>query len=84
MEKRKLKGTDIEVSRVCMGTMTFGGQVDEAESLAMFNYCLEQGVNFFDTANVYTGGRSEEILGRIMKEHRQEILLASKVGMQED
>lgn len=84
MEKRKLKGTDLEVSRVCMGTMTFGGQADEAASLAMYDYCLEQGVNFFDTANVYTGGRSEDILGRIMKGRREEIVLASKVGMQED
>jgi len=84
MEKRKLKGTDLEVSRVCMGTMTFGGQADGAASLAMYDYCLEQGVNFFDTANVYAGGRSEDILGRIMKGRREEIVLASKVGMQED
>ncbi len=51
--KRKLKGTDLHVSRACFGTMTFGSQVDEKLARRMVDYCLERGINFFDTANVY-------------------------------
>ncbi len=65
MDRITLKGTDLEVSPLCMGTMTFGGQADEAASAAMVDACLDSGINFFDTANVYTEGRSEEYLGRI-------------------
>ncbi len=45
MEKRRLNGTELEVSRICMGTMTFGGQADESAAAAMVDYCLEQGIN---------------------------------------
>ena len=84
MERRKLNGTDLEVSRICMGTMTFGGQADENAAAAMVDCCLEHGIDFFDTANVYTQGRSEEITGRIFKGRRDQIVLASKVGLQSD
>ena len=60
---RTLLQTDLHVSRVCLGTMTFGDQADESVSRQLVDFCLEQGVNFFDTANVYVQGRSEEILG---------------------
>lgn len=79
MEYRFLGNTGIKVSKLCLGTMTFGGDADEKESEAMFNYCLEQGINFFDTANVYTQGRSEEILGRLIKSCRDEVIVATKV-----
>ena len=62
METTKLPHADLEVSRACMGTMTFGSQADEAESRRMVDVCLDAGINFFDTANVYNQGRSEEIL----------------------
>lgn len=62
-----------------MGTMTFGDTADEAESERMFKACLDAGVNFFDCANVYAGGRSEEILGDLMKEMRDELVITSKV-----
>lgn len=81
MENRDLKGTDLKVSRACFGTMTFGGQVDEELAVQMVNRCLEAGINFFDTANVYTQGKSEELLGRALRGRRHEVVLASKVGM---
>ncbi|MEE2659316.1 MAG: aldo/keto reductase [Candidatus Latescibacterota bacterium] len=85
MDRITLGGTDLEVSRLCMGTMTFGGQADEAGSKAMWDTCLEVGINFFDTANVYTKGRSEEIIGRLMKGgKRADIVLATKVGSQQE
>src|SRR4030095_3267489 len=81
MDNVKLKGTDLTVSRLCFGTMTFGGQVDAAGSQAMVDRCLEAGINFFDTANVYTQGASETILGQVLKGRRKQVVLASKVGM---
>jgi aryl-alcohol dehydrogenase-like predicted oxidoreductase len=80
MEYRILGRTGVQVSRLCLGTMTFGGEADEATSAAMFHRCREVGINFFDTANVYTGGRSEEILGKLIKDCRDEIILTSKVN----
>jgi len=79
MEYRLLAGTDLKVSRVCMGTMTFGSQVDEAGSRRMLDRCLDAGINFFDTANSYNKGRSEEILGNILGGRRGRVMLASKV-----
>lgn len=79
MEYRTLGRTGIQVSRLCLGTMSFGGAADEETSAAMFRRCRELGVNFFDTANVYNGGRSEEILGRLIESCRDEVVLTSKV-----
>ncbi|WP_019533827.1 aldo/keto reductase [Paenibacillus ginsengihumi] len=79
MEYRTLGRTGIQVSRLCLGTMSFGGTADEETSAAMFWRCRELGVNFFDTANVYNEGRSEEILGRLIKSCRDEVVLTSKV-----
>ncbi len=62
-----------------MGTMTFGGVTDEAEAQKIFDRCVEKGVNFFDTANAYTGGQSEEILGRTTKGKRNDVVIATKV-----
>ncbi len=78
MDTRTLRHTDLTVSRVCFGTMTFGGQTDEAGASAMVATCLEHGVNFFDTANTYQAGQSETILGRILKGRRDRVVLASK------
>ncbi len=79
METVALKQTDLNVSRVCFGTMTFGSQVDEAGAIKMVDKALDLGVNFFDTANVYNAGASETILGRALASRRQSVVLASKV-----
>ena len=71
--------TDLELSKVCLGTMTFGSQVTEAEAARMVDFALERGVNFIDSANVYNGGLSEEITGRILGARRSQIVLATKV-----
>ena len=74
-----LPGTELRVSRLCLGTMTFGSQVDEAGSLAMVDLALDRGINFFDTANVYNAGRSEEIMAKAMEDRRDKFVLATKV-----
>ena len=56
---RNLPSLETQVSAMCLGTMTFGGQTDEAESLRIVDCALDRGVNFLDTANIYTGGESE-------------------------
>lgn len=81
MEQRKLTGTNLTVSRVCFGTMTFGGQTDRSEAKRIIDLCLDRGINFYDTANVYTDGASERILGEILGGRRKDLVVASKVGM---
>lgn len=76
---RTIGRTGVKVSPLCLGTMTFGDKADEAESAAMYRACRERGINFFDTADVYAAGRSEEILGRLIEGERDEIVLTSKV-----
>ncbi|WP_421998057.1 aldo/keto reductase [Reyranella sp.] len=77
--KTKLLGrTGISVSQLCFGTMSFGGDADEATAGAMYKACRDAGINFFDTANEYNKGRSEEILGRLIKDHRDDLVLATK------
>ena len=79
MEYRYLGRTGVHVSSLCFGTMSFGGDADEATSAAMFARCLDAGVTFFDTANSYGRGRSEEILGKLMAGKRDELIISSKV-----
>ncbi|MBI1802451.1 MAG: aldo/keto reductase [Chloroflexi bacterium] len=79
MEYTNLGRTGLKVSRLCLGCMTFGREIDEEASLPIIRCALEQGVNFFDTANVYGNGASEEIVGRALKGVRHSIVLASKV-----
>lgn len=79
MDYRVLGRTGVQVSRLCFGTMSFGGDADEATSAAMFRCCREAGINFFDCADVYAGGRSEEILGRLIAGERDELVLTTKV-----
>ena len=79
MEYRVLGRTGVRVSQLCFGTMSFGGDADEPTSAAMFERCREAGINFFDTADIYNGGRSEEILGRLIADCRDQIVLTSKV-----
>ncbi len=78
-EMKVLGRTGINVSPLCLGTMTFGREADEQTSLAMLDRALDAGVNFIDTANIYGQGRSEAIVGRWLKRHRDRVVLASKV-----
>ena len=71
--------TGIRVSKLCLGTMTFGKEADEQTSMAIMHRVWEIGINFFDTANVYSKGRSEEIVGRWIADKREAVVLASKV-----
>jgi aryl-alcohol dehydrogenase-like predicted oxidoreductase len=70
--------TGVKVSRIALGTMAFGGDADEATSGQIWKAARDAGVNLIDTADVYAEGRSEEILGRLMKAERDQIVLASK------
>jgi aryl-alcohol dehydrogenase-like predicted oxidoreductase len=78
MDYRTLGQTGVQVSRLCCGTMSFGGEADESAAGEMYRACREAGINFFDTANQYSAGRSEEILGRLIQGHREELVLATK------
>ena len=79
MKYRTVGKTGIQVSSLCFGTMSFGGNADEETSKAMFQRCREAGINFFDTANVYSQGRSEEILGECLADCRDEMVITTKV-----
>lgn len=88
MEYRTLPGTELRVPALTLGTATFGGShgfegwghVDVAEASRMVSIAMEAGINMFDTADVYSRGWSEEILGKVIKGRRQEMLIASKGG----
>ena len=87
MEMRALGGSGLRVSSLALGTMTFGGagrhqamgQVQVEEATAMVDASLEVGVNLFDTADVYSEGRSEEVLGKALGRRRHDVLVATKV-----
>ena len=77
MRYRKLGNTDLDVSVICLGTMTFGEQNSEKEGFDQMNYAYERGINFFDTAELYavmprreTYGRTEEIIGQWFQEKK--------------
>ena len=80
MEYKKLGKTDLNVSVISLGTFIYGSQVNEPEAASITERAVDGGVNFFDTAGSYAGGRSEEILGRVAKRHRNSLVLATKVG----
>ncbi len=81
MKYRLFPGSSIQVSEISLGTMMFGEQTPEDASREIMDYAFSEGVNFFDTANMYNGGRSEEIVGRWIKDNgkRHELILATKV-----
>jgi aryl-alcohol dehydrogenase-like predicted oxidoreductase len=82
MTYKFLGKTGVKVSTLAYGTMSFGGDADEAMSEALFKACREAGINLFDCADMYAGGRSEEILGRLVQDCREEVLITSKVYFQ--
>ncbi len=79
MQYRNIKGTGLKVSKFCLGTMMFGGQTSEEDSIKIIDYACEKGVNFFDTADTYTGGASEAILGKALEGKREDAVIATKV-----
>ncbi|MGF1611139.1 MAG: aldo/keto reductase [Kiloniellales bacterium] len=80
MDYRRLGRSGVRVSPLCLGTMMFGGQTDEASSARIIARAREAGVNFIDTADVYNDGVSEEIVGRAIAAERDWWVLATKVG----
>tara|TARA_B100000686_G_C16747003_1_gene950071 strand:- start:92 stop:1282 length:1191 start_codon:yes stop_codon:yes gene_type:complete len=89
MKFKKLGNTELNVSLICLGTMTFGDQVNEENSFKQMDYAIDQGVNFFDTAEMYSSpcskksfGRTEMIIGNWIKKrnNREKIILASKIS----
>ena len=90
MERRPIPRTDLQVSTLCLGTMTFGTPVAEPEAVGIVHRALDMGVNFIDTANMYEGytrtigspgGVGEALLGRGLVGRRDEAVVATKVGM---
>ena len=80
MQYRILGRTGIDVSRLCFGTMSFGGDADARTAASLYAASRERGINFFDCARVYNGGRSEEILGDLIAAERDELVITSKFG----
>ena len=89
MNYKKLGNTDLDVSTICLGTMTWGEQNTQDEGFEQMDYAFEQGVNFWDTAELYaipakkkTYGRTEEIIGNWFKSRnkRDEVILATKIS----
>lgn len=78
MKFKPLGRSGVQVSELCFGTMSFGGDADEATSAAMYQACREAGINFFDCADQYNGGRSEQILGKLMQGHRDDLVITTK------
>ena len=77
---REFGPNNLKNSSLCFGTMQFGEGANEKDSQEMYEACRESGINFFDTAFVYTGGKSELILGDLIKEERDKIILVTKAG----
>lgn len=89
MDQRAIPNTDLTVSTLCLGTMTFGTPVGEADAIRLMHWALDHGINFIDTANMYEGYTrhvgspgevAEQILGKALRGRRQGVVLASKVG----
>src|SRR3954466_7126324 len=86
MNYRPLGRTGVQVSPLCLGTMMFGawGNTDHDDSIRIIHRALDAGINFVDTADVYSAGESEEIVGKALKGHRDDVVLATKLGVPMD
>jgi len=86
MEYRVLGRTGVRVSKLCLGTMMFGawGNTDHDDSIRIIHRALDAGVNFVDTADVYSAGESEVIVGKALKDRRDDVVLATKVSVPMD
>ena len=78
MKHKPLGRTGVQVSELCFGTMSFGGDADEAMSASMYQTCRDAGINFFDCADQYNKGRAEEILGKLIQGHRDDLVITTK------
>ena len=84
MQKRQL-GNARQVSALglgCMGMSEFYGPSDDAESIAVIHHALDQGIDFFDTADMYGSGRNEELVGRALRDRRDRAVIATKFSIQ--
>ena len=81
MKYRKLGNSGILVSEIGLGTNNFGRRLDYSESEKVINHALQSGINLLDTADMYSNGLSEEYIGKAIKNKRDEVVLASKGGM---
>src|SRR5205807_10486201 len=83
MQYTRLGPTGLQVSRICLGTMSFGNSeewmVEIEKAKPIVRRGLDLGVNFFDTATVYSNGRSEEIVGELLKDHREDVVIATTI-----
>ena len=82
MQYRQLGSTGLRVSTVGLGTNNFGFRMDEESSLRVAKFAVDQGINFFDTANMYGRGLSEERIGKALKGIRQDVIIGTKVGLE--
>ena len=78
MQFKWLGRTGLQVSQLCFGTMSFGGDANEEESADMYKACRDAGINFFDCADAYSRGKAETILGKLMRGERDELIITSK------
>jgi aryl-alcohol dehydrogenase-like predicted oxidoreductase len=81
MDRITVPGSDLSVSRLVLGTMTFGAPVSQGDAASMLDLAEEAGITMLDTANGYAGGRSEEIIGALLAGRRERFTVASKVGI---
>ncbi len=83
MKRRVLGGTGMSVSELALGAMMFGawGNTDHDESIRMIHSALDAGINLVDTADVYSAGENEEIVGRAIRGRRDDVVLATKFGL---
>ncbi|WP_274654853.1 aldo/keto reductase [Paenibacillus humicola] len=81
MRYRNLGTSGLEVSVLGLGTNAFGGRADKETSIRVLHHAADSGITFIDTANIYTGTKSEEIIGEAFEGRRHEVLLATKVGI---
>ncbi|MBN8986216.1 MAG: aldo/keto reductase, partial [Rhizobiales bacterium] len=80
MQYRQLGRSGLKVSPLCLGTMMFGGPTDEATSKRIVDKARDAGINFIDTADAYSNGTSEEVVGRAIAAQRQHWVLATKLA----
>src|SRR5688500_2264204 len=78
MDYRLLGRTGVRVSPLCLGTMMFGAQTSEADSIRIIHKALGQGINFVDTADMYGAGESERVVGKALADRRDGVVLATK------
>ncbi|MCH2665795.1 aldo/keto reductase, partial [bacterium] len=79
MDYKNLGKAGVKVSRICLGTMMFGGATNEKDSIEILHRAMDDGINFIDTANVYNDGESEIITGKAVKGKRDKVVIATKV-----